>query len=58
MKLSFDTEHTDWPDRVSAGNVAQTTVEIVDDDHPEVDVTFELANYAAREGSTVTVTVE
>ena len=45
------------PDRVSAGTNATATVNIEDDDHPEVEVSFAEASYGVDEGGSVTVTV-
>ena len=45
------------PARVSAGTPNQTTVSITDDDHPEIDLSFEASAYSAAEGGTVDVTV-
>ena len=45
------------PNAVTAGSRAETTLNIGDDDDPEVTVSFEYATYAANEGSGVTVTV-
>ena len=54
VELSFGA----LPERVSAGTPSATTVEIIDDDDPEVTVTFEQSSYTVGEGSTVTVRVE
>ena len=54
VKLSFGA----MPDeRVSEGTPNTTQVSIIDDDDPEVTVTFEQSSYTVGEGSTVTVTV-
>ena len=45
------------PARVSAGTPNQTTVSITDDDHPEIDLSFEASAYSAAEGGAVDVTV-
>ena len=47
------------PNGVSAGNPTTATVDLLDDDVPQVSVSFSASNYAAVEGgSPVTVTVE
>ena len=45
------------PNAVAAGTPAETTLNIGDDDDPEITVSFEHAIYTANEGSRVTVTV-
>ena len=45
------------PARVTAGAIPASTVNIADDDLPEVTVTYEQASYTVAEGSTVTVKV-
>ena len=45
------------PAGVSAGATAETTVSILDDDDPEVEVSFAQSGYTVAEGSSVTVTV-
>ena len=42
-------------DRVTLGSVATTSVSIMDDDHPEISVSFQTDNYSVVEGSTTTV---
>ena len=57
VALGFDTD--DLPAGVSEGATDSTTVNITDDDVPEVKVSFDEATYTAAEGgSAVTVTVE
>ena len=46
------------PPSVAVGATAETTVEITDDDDPEVAVSFALSSYRVGEGGTVTITVE
>ena len=46
------------PAWVTAGTQSQTTVNLVDDDHPEVTVEFDASTYAVTEGSTAVVTVD
>ena len=43
--------------RVSAGTNATAEVNLVDNDHPEVEVSFEQSSYSVTEGSPETVTV-
>ena len=45
------------PDRVSPGTNGETTVNLRDDDDPEVTVQFEQSSYSVTEGSTQTVKV-
>ena len=45
------------PNAVAAGTAAETTLNIGDDDDPEITVSFEHATYTANEGSRVTVAV-
>ena len=53
-------EFGDLPDRVSGGAITQTTVEITDDDLPQVKVRFDdnNQNYRVTEGGSVTVTLK
>ena len=53
VKLTFGT----LPDRVTAGDTAESTVSITDDDDPQVTVSFGAASYTAAEGGTVEVTI-
>ena len=53
VKLAFGT----LPTRVSAGTNSETTVNIIDNDVPEVTVSYEQASYNVSEGSNVTVKV-
>ena len=46
------------PSGVTQGTPASTLVRITDDDDPQVNVSYGLAEYTAAEGGTVTVTVE
>ena len=54
LLLGFDTP---LPDGVSTASPDQATVSIVDDDDPEVEVSFAKASYDVAEGSSVTVIV-
>ena len=53
VKLGFGV----LPGGVSAGGPDETTVDIADDDHPEVAVSFEQSEYTVAEDSMVTVRV-
>ena len=53
VKLTFGTP----PPRVSAGTVNESTVNIRDDDDPQVSVSFGATSYSVAEGSSVTVRV-
>ena len=53
VKLAFGT----LPTRVSAGTNSTTTVNIIDNDVPEVTVSYEQASYTVSEGSDVTIKV-
>ena len=55
VKIGFGTT---LPDRVAKGTPGETTVNITDDDHPDVSVSFEQATYTVAEGSSVTVKVK
>ena len=54
VRLGFDTP---LPDRVSAGTNATAEVNLIDDDHPRVAVSFAQSSYDVTEGGSVTVTV-
>ena len=45
------------PDGVAAGAISEATVSIVDDDDPEVTVSFDRSSYSVAEGSAVSVKV-
>ena len=53
VKLGFG----NLPTRVSAGTPSETTVNITDDDDPQVSVSFGATSYSVAEGGTVTVRV-
>ena len=53
VKLTFGT----LPDAVTASGATETTIEIRDDDDPQVTVSFEKSSYRVAEGGSVTVTV-
>ena len=53
VKLTFGTP----PPRVSAGTVNESTVNIRDDDDPQVSVSFGATSYSVAEGSSVTLRV-
>ena len=53
VKLTFGT----LPDAVTASGITVATIEIRDDDDPEVTVSFEKSSYRVAEGGSVTVTV-
>ncbi len=55
VRLSFDLQNAD---RVFEGTPSATTVAIIDDDDPEVRVSFAESSYSVDEGGAVTVTVE
>ena len=55
VRLSFDLRTVD---RVFAGDTTETIVKIIDDDDPEVTVSFGQSSYSVEEGSDVVVTVE
>ena len=46
------------PTGVSAGTISETTVSITDNDHPNVEVSFEQSGYSVTEGSGVIVKVK
>ena len=48
---------SDLPDQVSVGIYSETVSNIVDDDVPQVDVSFERASYNLEEGSRLTITM-
>ena len=54
VRLAFG---PDLPRRVSRGNIPETVVSIMDDDDPEVRVSFGSATYSVPEGGTRSVTV-
>ena len=54
VELSFGT----LPDGVRAGSTSTATVNITDDDHPAVKVSFEQAGYSVTENNGIVVTVE
>ena len=54
VKLGFGT----LPTRVTAGTIDESTVNITDDDVPQVTASFEQATYTVAEGSSVTVKVK
>ena len=54
VKLGFGT----LPTRVTAGAIDESTVNIMDDDVPQVTASFEQATYTVAEGSSVTVKVK
>ena len=54
VKLTF----VNLPTGVSAGTISETTVSITDNDHPNVEVSFEQSGYSVTEGSNVIVKVK
>ena len=53
VRLSFG----DLPERVGRGSPSQTTISIVDDENPDVSVSFGADTYDVNEGSNVRITV-
>ena len=55
VKLGFGST---LPDGVTAGTVSETTVNITDDDHPQLKLTFAQSSYTVTEGSSQTITIQ
>ena len=53
VKITFGA----MPDRVSPGTTDETTVNITDDDVPQVTVSFEHAAYTVQEGNSINITM-
>ena len=53
VKITFDS----LPDRVSAGDKHAATIDITDDDVPDVTVKFDQSTYEAPEGGDIAVTI-
>ena len=54
---SLQIEFGDLPDNLSPGTTTETVVTIVDNDDPEVEVSFDQSAYDVAEGGNVTITV-